>query len=112
MLDRQSVRTAGFTIIEVMIVLAIAGLLLMIVFMAVPALERNSRNNQRKQDVTIILSALSHYELNNSGDLPHVGSSNFLQYVQSKLTYYDGTSIQYGTVTSGIGVTAYGSAIG
>jgi prepilin-type N-terminal cleavage/methylation domain-containing protein len=34
----------GFTIIEVMIVLAIAGLILLIVFLAVPALEREARN--------------------------------------------------------------------
>jgi prepilin-type N-terminal cleavage/methylation domain-containing protein len=38
-------REAGFTIIEVLIVLAIAALILLIVFLAVPALQRNARNN-------------------------------------------------------------------
>jgi len=44
-------RTEGFTIIEVLIVLAIAGLILLIVFIAVPALQRNARNTQRKNDI-------------------------------------------------------------
>src|ERR1700749_2754140 len=60
----------GFTIIEVLIVLAIAGLILMIVFLAVPALQRNSRNTQRKNDVQSILGAISEYESNNNGALP------------------------------------------
>jgi prepilin-type N-terminal cleavage/methylation domain-containing protein len=84
--------SAGFTIIEVMIVLAIAGLILLIVFEALPALERSSRNNQRRQDVQTILATVSHYELNNSGNIPSSGS-NFLQY--SKLTSYDKTQVKY-----------------
>lgn len=43
---RQTPR--GFTIIEVMIVLAIAGVIMLVVLLAVPALQRNSRNYQRK----------------------------------------------------------------
>jgi prepilin-type N-terminal cleavage/methylation domain-containing protein len=61
---------SGFTIIEVMIVLAIAGLILLIVFLAVPALQRNSRNTQRKNDVSSILGAINEYTSNNSGALP------------------------------------------
>jgi prepilin-type N-terminal cleavage/methylation domain-containing protein len=38
-------RAEGFTIIEVMIVLAIAGLIMVIVFIAVPQLQRNQRAN-------------------------------------------------------------------
>lgn len=47
----------GFTIIEVMIVLAIVGLIILIVFLAVPTLQRNSRNTQRKSDVGRLSSA-------------------------------------------------------
>lgn len=64
---------SGFTIIEVLIVLAIAGLIILLVFLAIPQLQRNSRNNQRKNDVTAILAAISHYELNNSGAFPACG---------------------------------------
>jgi type IV pilus assembly protein PilA len=60
----------GFTIIEVLIVLAIAGLILLIVFMAVPALQRNSRNTQIKNAVTSVLGAVSEYQNNNGGAQP------------------------------------------
>ena len=84
---------SGFTIVETMIVLAIAGLILLIVLLAIPALTRNSHNNQRKQDVQAILEAVSHYELNNSGSMPGTGGDcSFLQY--SKLTSYDRTQVK------------------
>ena len=38
----------GFTIIEVVLVLAIAGLNFLMVFIALPALQRNQRDTQRK----------------------------------------------------------------
>lgn len=60
----------GFTIIEVLIVLAIAGLIILIVFLAVPALQRNSRNNQRRNDAARISSAVVEYINNTSGALP------------------------------------------
>lgn len=60
----------GFTIIEVLIVLAIAALILVIVFLAVPTLQRNSRNTQRKNDAANALSALSNFVSNNNGSFP------------------------------------------
>lgn len=57
----------GFTIIEVLIVLAIAGLILLIVFLAVPALQRNSRNTQRKNDIAALGGAINEYTNNNNG---------------------------------------------
>lgn len=60
----------GFTIIEVLIVLAIAGLILLVVFLAVPALQRNARNTSRKQDVANIMAGISEYVNNNNGNLP------------------------------------------
>lgn len=63
-------KESGFTIIEVLIVLAIAGLIMLIVFLAVPSLQRNSRNTQRKNDVSALLGAVSEYANNNAGKLP------------------------------------------
>ena len=60
----------GFTIIEVVIVLAIAGLILLIIFLAVPALQRNSRNTNRKNDVAALLAGVTEYSSNNNGALP------------------------------------------
>ena len=47
-------RSEGFTIIEVMIVLAIAAMILLVVLLAVPALQRNSRNTAVKTDAGFI----------------------------------------------------------
>lgn len=66
----QTKKEKGFTIIEVLIVLAIAGLILLVVFLAVPALQRNARNTQRSTDAGNILSSLSEYVGNNNGQLP------------------------------------------
>lgn len=57
----------GFTIIEVLIVLAIAGLIMLIVFLAVPALQRNSRNTQRTSDASRMAAAVSECLNNNNG---------------------------------------------
>ena len=79
MSQKLTKRNEGFTIIEVMIVLAIAGLILLIVFLAVPALQRNSRNTQRKNDVAALMGGVSEFVNNNDGQLP------------TKLTYASGT---------------------
>lgn len=68
--DRRRRGEEGFTIIEVLIVLAIAGLIMLIVFLAVPALQRNSRNTQRRNDVSNYLAAVSEWSNNNNGKVP------------------------------------------
>jgi prepilin-type N-terminal cleavage/methylation domain-containing protein len=60
-------REEGFTIIEVLIVLAIAGLIILIVFLAVPALQRNSRNTQRNNDASLIAGAINECLNNRNG---------------------------------------------
>ena len=57
----------GFTIIEVLIVLAIAGLIMLVVFLAVPALQRNSRNTQYRAEASRILGAYNENSANNAG---------------------------------------------
>src|SRR5438105_6731310 len=63
-------RPQGFTIIEVLIVLAIAGLILLIVFLAVPALQRNARNTAIRNDAAIVLGGINEFVANNNGTLP------------------------------------------
>lgn len=70
MLKKLRKDNKGFTIIEVMIVLAIAGLIMLIVFLAVPALQRNSRNTARKSDGGQLLSELSNVISNANGTNP------------------------------------------
>lgn len=65
---------SGFTIIEVVLVLAIAGLIFLIVFLAVPALQRSQRDTQRRTDAGRLLTYLSNYQSNNRGSLPDTSS--------------------------------------
>ena len=65
----------GFTIIEVVLVLAIAGLIFLMVFIALPALQRNQRDTQRKNDLATFASALQNYAANNRGRYPSTSGS-------------------------------------
>jgi prepilin-type N-terminal cleavage/methylation domain-containing protein len=69
--QKNSKDSQGFTIIEILIVLAIASLVMLIVFLAVPALQRNSRNNQRKRDIINILGAIYEFTTNNANTRPN-----------------------------------------
>ena len=57
----------GFTIIEVVLVLAIAGLIFLMVFLGLPALQRAQRDTQRKQDVAMVVTTLHNWKANNKG---------------------------------------------
>lgn len=63
-------KTKGFTIIEVVLVLAIAGLIFLIVFLAVPALQRQQRDTQRRSDASRASAVMSNFKSNNNGRLP------------------------------------------
>jgi prepilin-type N-terminal cleavage/methylation domain-containing protein len=60
----------GFTIIEVVLVLAIAGLIFLMVFIALPALQRSQRDTARKNDVSAVIGAVNSYVSNNRGAMP------------------------------------------
>lgn len=61
---------SGFTIIEVVLVLAIAGLIFLIVFLAVPALQRSQRDTQRKSDISRFMAQINAYQSNTRGNVP------------------------------------------
>lgn len=60
----------GFTIIEVVLVLGIAGLIFLMMMIALPALRRTQADSQRKDDIARLLSAIKNYQTNNRGALP------------------------------------------
>ncbi len=60
----------GFTIIEVVLVLAIAGLIFLMVFLALPQLQRSQRDTQRKNDLSRVQTAIASYQQNNKSALP------------------------------------------
>lgn len=65
----------GFTVIEVALVLAIAGLIFMMVFLALPALNRTQRDSQRRDDMSLFLRNVKDYQTNNRGSLPAFSGS-------------------------------------
>tara|TARA_B100000686_G_scaffold29779_1_gene30271 strand:- start:627 stop:1136 length:510 start_codon:yes stop_codon:yes gene_type:complete len=89
---KQTVK--GFTIIEVVLVLAIAGLIFLMVFVALPALQRGQRDSARKSDVGTVASAITSYQSNNKGQSPTAGQIS--QYINGNTT---------GVLDSGITVT-------
>lgn len=92
----QKSNSEGFTIIEVLIVLAIAGLIIAIVLFAVPTLQRNGRNTAIKSDANQLLSYVSDFNANNDGAMPNTANSNVVT-TSGLVTIGNGS----GTVTTG-----------
>ena len=67
---QQKNNQRGFTIIEVVLVLAIAGLIFLMVFIALPALQRGQRDTQRRNDVARAQTALNNYQTNSKNAIP------------------------------------------
>ena len=99
----------GFTIIEVVLVLAIAGLIFLMVFVALPALQRSQKDTQRRQDYADLSAAISNYMTNNNGKLPKAGASlSAAQYINANGNDPDGIpyKIVVKEATSGMTVSA------
>jgi prepilin-type N-terminal cleavage/methylation domain-containing protein len=108
MLQNLKKRNEGFTIIEVMIVLAIAGLIMLIVFLAVPALQRNSRNTQRTNDASRIAAAVNECLNNNNGKVTscnNLGAAKLSDYItiadNQQLTATGAPSVNTATLAFG-----------
>lgn len=69
-MNTQTNNKQGFTIIEVVLVLAIAALIFLMVFIAFPALSRGQANTARKNDASAIAAAINSYRTNHSGTMP------------------------------------------
>ena len=93
----------GFTIIEVMIVRAVASLIMLIVFLAVPALQRNSRNTQRRSDASHLAGLVNEYAANHAGTLPTVIGSGGMDLTNEQFTIMSAPVTA--DIISGIGTT-------
>lgn len=85
----------GFTIIEVMIVLAIAGLIMVVVLVAVPQLQRSQRNNATTAVLDRVFTELSNYASNNRGDFPD--ASNIDDFCENYLSFPSGSNCSAGS---------------
>ena len=109
--------TPAFTIIEVVLVLAIAGLIFLMVFIALPALQRNQRDTQRKNDMSRLKTAIDSYKSNNRGNLPW-GTDRYGVWSQSDnfgINYLKADQGEFGDPSSGryaFGVNYYSIAGG
>lgn len=85
----------GFTIIEVVLVLAIAGLIFLTVFLALPALQKSQRDNARRQDVGKVIAGLQQYIADHDNGFPSpnwytTGDSYFGSLAQATQTLVSG----------------------
>ena len=69
-------KRVGFTVIEVTLVLAIAGLIFMMIFVALPALQRSQRDGARRDDMATFISEVKRYVSSNRGALPGTGAED------------------------------------
>lgn len=110
MLKQLKKQDKGFTIIEVMIVLAIAGLIMLIVFLAVPALQRNSRNTQRNNDAGLVAAAVNECINNRNGQTASCDTTAEINVDTTKLqqlttvTVAASTAAQPASGTTSVGV--------
>ena len=75
MVNKNNIKSKkGFTIIEVVLVLAIAGLIFLMVFIALPALQRSQRNTQRRDDYSMLVTAVNSYMASNNGKLSNLAT--------------------------------------
>ena len=80
----------GFTIIEVVLVLAIAGLIFAMVFIALPALQRSQRDHSRENDASVVAAAITKW--NSANRNGGTFSEESLRKYVDKLDQYDKSS--------------------
>src|SRR5437868_5979254 len=66
----------GFTLIEVVLVLAIGGLIFLLAFLAFRQASINRRDTQRRSDAARIVSEVQNYSGDNNSTLPTSGASS------------------------------------
>ena len=74
---------SGFTIIEVVLVLAIAGLIFLMVFLALPALQRSQRDTSRRDALAGFATQITNYQSNNRGRLPQTTADAWGKFLTS-----------------------------
>ena len=73
----------GFTIIEVVLVLAIAGLIFLMVFIALPALQRGQRDTQRRNDLSRVVKSVNDYQSLNKTKIPNFDQAFIEDYLKT-----------------------------
>jgi prepilin-type N-terminal cleavage/methylation domain-containing protein len=72
-MKKSPAKKSGFTLIEIVIVLAIAALIMVIVFVAVQGAQRSRRDTTARNAAAQTLAAMEQFASNNSGVYPITG---------------------------------------
>lgn len=106
----KQVKTRGFTLLEILLVVAAIGILAGIVIVALNPSKQlgDTRNAERRSDVTTITNAVYQYAIDNNGNLPSAldsvaGSSQVLGTAGSGL---DSTCTATTTLAAGVDFTS------
>lgn len=73
----KKINEKGFTLIEILVVIAILGILAVVTLVALNPVKRfqDARNSRRREDVNAVLQAVSVYTIDNDGAFPTVGGA-------------------------------------
>lgn len=88
----------GFTIIEVVLVLAIAALIFLMIFVALPALQASQRDTARKSDAGIVSSAVTKYTSSERSPVTSSTNAADLRKYVDDLDQYEPANVTIGTV--------------
>jgi len=75
----------GFTLIEIVIVLAIAGIVMATVFLGVNGAQRAQRDNDRRDYVQRALAKIQEYRSNNAGNSTGMVAADLVTYMNNRL---------------------------
>lgn len=78
----------GFTLIEIIVVIAIAGLIMGLVFTSISGSQKARRDQARKTDVNKLAAAVEAYTSNNNGSLPANGWNGASYWTSSGVNTY------------------------
>lgn len=67
---KKGEKAGGFTILEVALVIAIAGAIFLLMLIALPALRASQRDSVRREDVIQLVNEVKQYQKDNRGTLP------------------------------------------
>jgi prepilin-type N-terminal cleavage/methylation domain-containing protein len=94
----------GFTIIEVALVLAIAAVIFAVVFLAVPALQRNQRDDARRRDLASAASMLQTYLTNTDSKCNSSDIKRYFLSHKKEFSSFTGSDSKWDIITAGDGV--------
>ena len=111
-MSKQELKQKGFTIIEVVLVLAIAALIFLMVFIALPALQRNQKDQARRTVMGKVASAVTTYQSNRRSQQPTTGA--LLAPYADGVAAAGGTngSLENGSYTLVVSAWAAGATVG